>query len=217
MLDLPSRPTDGGAAAHATGAHCAVHSQDAASNTCSRCGTFTCWRCFEIGADGTALCRACLEKLPVLAERESRFLALILDTLAYAAPLLLAALVALVGAKGTVLPPAIAAVGVLGVAGYQLSLARSGQSLGKRRMGIRVVLQDGSPASLFHILLLRNLLPGLMGSLLGLLIPGAFFLADALFILRADRRCLHDLIAGTKVVRVPRQALDSLAVSAPGA
>jgi len=33
------------------------------------------------------------------------------------------------------------------------------------------------------------------------ILPG-FMLLDPLFILRRDRRCLHDLIAGTKVVVV---------------
>jgi hypothetical protein len=28
-----------------------------------------------------------------------------------------------------------------------------------------------------------------------------FWITDSLFIFRADRRCLHDLMAGTKVVR----------------
>jgi uncharacterized RDD family membrane protein YckC len=211
MLDLHPPPTDGSAVALATRAHCSLHSQDAARNACSRCGTFTCWRCFEIGADGAALCRRCLEKIPVLAERDSRFWAMALDTVAYAAPVLLAGLVALVGGKVSLLAPVIGATGVLGVAGCQLYLcARSGQSIGKRRMGIRVVREDGNAASLFHILLLRNFIPGLMGALLGLLVPVVFPLVDTLFILRADRRCLHDLIAGTKVVKVPQQSLFAL-------
>jgi uncharacterized RDD family membrane protein YckC len=215
MLGLPPPPPNGSAVAHATGAHCALHSQDAASNVCSRCGTFTCWRCFEIGADGIVLCRRCLEKIPVLAARDSRLLALIIDTLAYAAPVLLAALVAFVGGQNRALPIVIGVVGVLGVASYQLYLcASAGQSIGKRRMGIRVLLKDGSPASLLHILLLRNLIPGLTGYLLGLLVPGVLPAMDALCIYRADRRCIHDLIAGTKVVKVPQQSMDSLALSA---
>jgi uncharacterized RDD family membrane protein YckC len=211
MLGLHPPPTDGNAVALATGARCSLHSQDPATNVCSRCGTFTCWRCFEIGADGIARCRRCLEKIPVLADRDSRFLATVLDSLAFAAPVALAALLLPIGGKAAVLAPVVGAVGVLGVAGYQLYLcAHSSQSIGKRRMEIRVVREDGTPASLLHILLLRNFIPGLMGALLGLLVPGIFPLVDALFILRADRRCLHDLIAGTKVVKVPQQALDTL-------
>ena len=92
--------------------------------------------------------------------------------MAYAAPVLLAALLALMVGRGTVLPPLLGAMGVIGVASYQLYLcASAGQSIGKRRMGIRVVLEDGNPASLFHILLLRNFIPALLGYLLGLLDP----------------------------------------------
>jgi uncharacterized RDD family membrane protein YckC len=135
--------------------------------------------------------------------------------MAYGVPFLAAALVSLMGGKDTLLPSIIAALGVLAVAGYQFHLcASSGQSIGKRRMGIRVVLEDGSPASLFHILLLRNFIPGLLVYLLGLLVPGVLLAVDALFIFRADRRCLHDLIAGTKVVKAPQQTMDSLVLSA---
>ena len=211
MLGSSRPPRGDSASALATGARCSLHSQDAASNVCSRCGTFTCWRCFEIGADGVARCRRCLEKIPVFADRDSRFWALVLDTLAFVAPVALAALLLPIRGKAAVLAPVIGAMGVLCVAGYQLYLcARSGQSIGKRWMKIRVLREDGTEASLFHILLLRNFIPGLLGALLGLLAPGVFLFVDALFILRADRRCLHDLIAGTKVVKVPTQALDTL-------
>ena len=77
-------------------------------------------------------------------------------------------------------------------------LHRSGQTLGKRLMGIRIVRSDGTRAGLGRIFLLRALVPNLIGA-----IPfvGYFFvLIDALFIFADDRRCLHDRFADTIVV-----------------
>lgn len=77
-------------------------------------------------------------------------------------------------------------------------LARYGQTVGKRQMKIRIVSVEGEPVSLGRILLARQLpiqmltMVPLLGNLVGLV--------DSLFIFRDDRRCLHDLIAGTKVV-----------------
>jgi uncharacterized RDD family membrane protein YckC len=78
-------------------------------------------------------------------------------------------------------------------------LAFRGQSLGKMIAGVRIVNKDddGNPGFV-QAVVLRHMVPGLIGT-----IPcfGALFrLADCLFILNDDRRCLHDWIAGTKVV-----------------
>jgi uncharacterized RDD family membrane protein YckC len=79
-------------------------------------------------------------------------------------------------------------------------VARRGQSLGKQWLGLRIVGVDGSRATFVRTVLLRTLLPWLLAW-----IPfvGWFVLPiDWLVIFREDRRCLHDLIAGTKVVVV---------------
>ncbi len=78
-------------------------------------------------------------------------------------------------------------------------LYRHGQSLGKRILKIRITRQNGERAGLARIVFLRMLIVGLLGN-----IPyaGPFIsLVDALFIFRGDRRCLHDLIADTIVVK----------------
>lgn len=82
----------------------------------------------------------------------------------------------------------------------QASLIRgTGASLGKRLLGIRVVRRDGRPAEVWRIALLRNALPiALCGYC------GWFGLVDALFCVGEDRRCLHDWMAGTRVVKAPR-------------
>jgi uncharacterized RDD family membrane protein YckC len=103
------------------------------------------------------------------------------------------------------------AVGPLGVASLVLMgavlatqwtlLGVRGQTLGKMVAQIRVVKLDGSRATFLRAVVFRywpffglNLVFGNAGSAVGLL--------DTLLVFRRDKRCLHDLIAGTKVVRV---------------
>jgi uncharacterized RDD family membrane protein YckC len=79
-------------------------------------------------------------------------------------------------------------------------LSTRGQTIGKRMLGIRVVRHpDGSQAGFLHAWLLRNFVPFLIQ-----LVPWigfAFWIVDSCFIFTQERRCLHDLIAGTKVVK----------------
>lgn len=89
---------------------------------------------------------------------------------------------------------------IIAFAIYQLAiLSRDGQTIGQRIMEIRIVkYEDNSNPGVAHAVLLRGFVNGLIGS-----IPfiGPFYsLADPLFIFGEDHRCLHDLIASTKVV-----------------
>ncbi|HLK92124.1 MAG TPA: RDD family protein [Polyangia bacterium] len=84
-------------------------------------------------------------------------------------------------------------------------LAAHGQTLGKRWMKIRIVRLDGSKAGFVGTVLLRGLLNlGVYLALLLLFPPLGYVyaLVDVLFIFGPQNRCLHDMIAGTKVVRV---------------
>ncbi|MGA7436984.1 MAG: RDD family protein [Luteibacter sp.] len=76
-------------------------------------------------------------------------------------------------------------------------LHKNGQTLGKKIVGTKVVMADGSPAPLWRILLLRWLPLAVIS-----LIPVVKFLSllDAVVIFASDRRCIHDHIAGTIVV-----------------
>jgi uncharacterized RDD family membrane protein YckC len=78
-------------------------------------------------------------------------------------------------------------------------LATAGQTIGKRLVGTRIVnVSDERIPKLLTLVGARYGSTWLVG-----LIPGignAYGLIDALFVFREDRRCLHDLIAGTKVV-----------------
>ncbi|GEL75618.1 hypothetical protein MVI01_74020 [Myxococcus virescens] len=81
----------------------------------------------------------------------------------------------------------------------QANLIRgTGASLGKRLLGICVVRSDGRPAEVWRIALLRNALPM---ALCGYCVW--FGLVDALFIVGEERRCLHDWVAGTRVMKAP--------------
>ncbi|MBC5763693.1 RDD family protein [Ramlibacter albus] len=82
---------------------------------------------------------------------------------------------------------------------HGVPLARRGQTVGKMVLGIRIVRIDGSRASLGRLLGLRY---GI--GTLATVIPAIgqpYALVDALLIFRKSRRCLHDVIADTVVLK----------------
>ncbi|MEO8183547.1 MAG: RDD family protein [Deltaproteobacteria bacterium] len=80
-------------------------------------------------------------------------------------------------------------------------LARSAQTIGKKLVGIQIVnVSDGKRAPLSRLVLWR-FLPSTLVSQLPYL-GGVLSLVNILFIFRNDRRCIHDHIAGTRVVEV---------------
>jgi uncharacterized RDD family membrane protein YckC len=81
-------------------------------------------------------------------------------------------------------------------------LQKTGQSWGKRMLGIRIVDLAGRKPELWRLLFLRYFPTDAVGSIP--FIGWPITLLDALMIFRADRRCLHDFIAGTRVVVVER-------------
>jgi len=79
-------------------------------------------------------------------------------------------------------------------------LRSNGQTIGKKVVGIRIVSMEYAVPELWRIIGLRYAPISLVG-LIPVLGPVASFV-DILFIFGASRRCVHDLIAGTQVVRV---------------
>lgn len=78
-------------------------------------------------------------------------------------------------------------------------LYRNGQSIGKKLLGIKIVRKDGSRASLSRIFWLRGVVNAIPG-----IIPGIRYfygLVDVLFIFGEPRRCIHDYIADTVVIK----------------
>lgn len=78
-------------------------------------------------------------------------------------------------------------------------ISRDGQSLGKKAVHIRIVkVKDETNPGFLKACFLRGFVVSVIGA-----IPYAgwiFVLVDSCFIFRDDRRCLHDLIAETKVI-----------------
>lgn len=128
-----------------------------------------------------------VEELGILANRSSRLIASIIDLLIIGGPYV---------ALFFIFFP-LAVVYVLGLAVVQVVLLTvAGQTLGKKALDIRIVkVETGRNGGFVTNVLLRSILNGALG-----LIP-LYSLVDILFIFRSDRRCIHDLIAGTVVVK----------------
>lgn len=77
-------------------------------------------------------------------------------------------------------------------------LYQSGQTIGKRILGLAIVTMDNQKPAFFMLIVQRYVSQWLMGMIpvIGILLR----LADILFIFRADKRCIHDHLAKTKVI-----------------
>jgi uncharacterized RDD family membrane protein YckC len=106
------------------------------------------------------------------------------------------------GAGDSRVDPIVALGVVLTLVGFGvwcwLTISRmkaNGQSIAKKYLGIKVVRTDGSPVSLGRLIGLRNVVNGVLG-----VVP-LYGIVDMLFIFGESRRCLHDKIADTIVVK----------------
>lgn len=77
-------------------------------------------------------------------------------------------------------------------------LKQYGQTVGKKIMGTRITDMRGNLPD-FAPLVLKRYLPISVVSIIPIVGP-LLTLIDVLFIFRGDRRCVHDLIAGTQVL-----------------
>lgn len=79
-------------------------------------------------------------------------------------------------------------------------LIQNGQTIGKKLLGIKIVNLNGDVPSLKKHLLVRYavyFLPGQVPT-----IGPLFSTINILFIFGKQKRCVHDLVAGTKVVKI---------------
>jgi len=79
-----------------------------------------------------------------------------------------------------------------------IPLANDGQTWGKKALKMKIVDMSGAKPEFGRMLLLRY---G-VGQVIGMVpwLGAIYFFADSLFVFRGDKRCIHDLIAGTRVV-----------------
>lgn len=141
-----------------------------------------------------------------LAGRGMRLVAVIIDTLIV---LVLLIPVMLVGGIFTMLfsgeEPGFGTTLMIGVATFVLfvvvqgyPLNATGQTWGKKALGIKIVDLAGNKPEFGRLIALRYLTTQVIG-----MIPfiGVIYgLVNVLFIFGDDRRCIHDRIAGTRVV-----------------
>jgi uncharacterized RDD family membrane protein YckC len=148
------------------------------------------------------------ESLP-LADRGTRLVAAIVDGLimmVVAGPVIfgLGFLIGSVMGTGVVgslvsqIVGGVSAIGIfLAINGYFLNL--NGQTVGKKITNIKIVNDDGTKPEFTHLIIYRYGVTWLIG-----LIPfigGLYGLVNVLAIFRESRKCLHDDIAKTKVVK----------------
>ncbi len=79
-------------------------------------------------------------------------------------------------------------------------LYQNGQTIGKKILNIKIVRTDYSRASLGRIIILRHFIMGLIGGIP--MVGNIILLGNYLMIFRQDRRCVHDHIADTIVVKI---------------
>ena len=136
-----------------------------------------------------------------LASRGSRLSAALLDVLFWGASIVPGFFLATVmsGASEEMPPQALLGflIGPLLLAVYTIHiLIRDGQTLGKKAMKIRIVnYDDGGNPGFGRVIMLRGFVNSLLAN-----IP-FYALVDVLFIFGSEQRCVHDLIAKTKVVQ----------------
>jgi uncharacterized RDD family membrane protein YckC len=77
-------------------------------------------------------------------------------------------------------------------------ISQSGQSIGKKIVGTRIVRLDGTLPGFGYGVAMRNWVPGFISNIP--YVGFVFAIANILFIFGNERRCIHDHIAGTRVV-----------------
>ncbi|HTN77087.1 MAG TPA: RDD family protein [Pirellulaceae bacterium] len=142
---------------------------------------------------------------PRIASRWKRFQGAVIDLMAYGSIVFITTVATY---RGDAYSQIFAAVGggcFLALFALQVYLISSrGQSLGKIAARTRILhVESDETVGFLHGVLLRNFIPNFfLGIFFGIspFVGWLFCVADAMFILGGERRCLHDRIASTKVI-----------------
>jgi uncharacterized RDD family membrane protein YckC len=141
---------------------------------------------------------------PNLAGRGARLGAVLLDCLIAFVVVLPGLVVGVAGSEDNdttkIIAGLLCGVGILVLAIIQIYLLTTrGQTVGKKIVGVKIVkYADSSSPGFVHACLLRAIVPAVISSVP--IVGPMFSLVDICFIFSEERRCIHDLIAGTKVV-----------------
>ena len=142
-----------------------------------------------------------------LADRGTRFGAALLDGLLFGLmvylPFVLSFTFGLrpsragqISSTGTWIGLALGAVGFIVWMFFTVKfLGENGQSIGKKACRIKLLRTDGSEVSISRVIIGRNVINGILG-----IIP-LYGIIDVLFIFGNARRCVHDYIADTIVIK----------------
>jgi uncharacterized RDD family membrane protein YckC len=141
-----------------------------------------------------------------LAEPVSRLLARLIDGFLALGLMLPGIILVLVGSQDGEMG-IVAIIGALLIFGamiallvYQLRLlAASGQTFGRVKQNVRIVRSNGTPATLGRLIGYRWFITSLISAIP--ILGSIFGLVNILMIFRQDRRCAHDHIADTIVVK----------------
>ena len=80
-------------------------------------------------------------------------------------------------------------------------LKATGQTIGKRVAKTRIVTMDGKKPEVTDLVFKRYAFMNFIGLIP--LVGSILSLVNVLLVFKSDRRCLHDMIAGTQVVKFP--------------
>jgi uncharacterized RDD family membrane protein YckC len=142
---------------------------------------------------------------PNLADRGSRLGAVLIDGLIACICVAPGVVVILIGGDDNdttkVIGGLLIGLAFLALAVVQIYLLSTrGQTIGKKIVGVKIVrYADNSSPGFVYACLLRAIVPGMISGVP--ILGGIFSIVDICFIFGEERRCLHDLIAGTKVVK----------------
>jgi uncharacterized RDD family membrane protein YckC len=149
---------------------------------------------------------------PVLAGRGTRLMAAVVDALILAAinwavlmipalqPMVLAQTQATLASIWTWTPLSLAVGSAVFLIVQGWPLVTRGQTLGKMLFKLRIVRSDGSRPDAWRLLGLRYGVGMLTNLNAG--VAMAYGLIDSLLVFRESRRCLHDSIADTQVIKL---------------
>ena len=146
------------------------------------------------------------------ATRLSRLGATLVDSLVVFAPfgaMVLLVPMALISGGGGPILALIALTGLISVAvliTQLVLLAKNGQTIGKKVLGIKMIISTGEIPSVWRVFLLRWLPFAVTAGVVELMFKvrgmgNIIYLVDALLIFQPTRRCLHDLFADTHVIK----------------